>query len=86
MSEQATIPAPMLDAAETAVTKLSYRRDTLSLREVLEIGFEAAGVAALVQRVAELERQLHNAKTGEGCPHGCVRPSQCVDCIQERNG
>lgn len=26
------------------------------------------------QRIAELERQLELAKTGEGCPHGCVRP------------
>lgn len=34
--------------------------------------------------IAELERQLQVAKTGEGCPHGCVRPSQCVDCIKER--
>lgn len=34
--------------------------------------------------IAELEKQLHFAKTGEGCPHGCIRPSQCVECIQER--
>lgn len=36
------------------------------------------------EQIRELEKQLHNAMTGEGCPHGCVRPSQCVDCIKER--
>lgn len=47
MAEQ-PIPVPMLDAAEDAISALGYRRDTLSLREVLKIGFEAANVPALL--------------------------------------
>lgn len=36
------------------------------------------------QEIFELRQKLAAAKTGEGCPHGRVRPSQCVECIQER--
>lgn len=64
MAEQ-NIPAEMLDAADAAISALGYRRDTLSLRELLEVGFKAAGIPALLAerdglraRVAELEAAM----------------------------
>lgn len=107
------IPPPMLDAATAAIlASHGIANPPLELRatnrwwigagEDAKAALEAAGVAKMAARIAELEAELvrvrevlHdqtsylegrlcNAMTGEGCPHGCVRPSQCVDCIRER--
>ncbi len=74
------------DQRANSVIQLSAGRKSWRYEEAYEYAKIAATeiVSEVDQRIAELERQLQLAKTGEGCPHGCVRPSQCVDCIKER--
>jgi len=70
------------DWSQLKTTRKSLREAWARIRELEAELVKVREV--LHQQTSYLEGRLRNALTGEGCPHGYVRPSQCVDCIKER--
>jgi len=65
MNEQNTIPAEMLEAATKAVIRYETNLHSCSLRlteefygEMIEVALRAAGVPALLERIADAEQEM----------------------------